>query len=184
MQIRTFIKFIVDFCPLIVFFLLYKFYGIRHATIGIMVATLMTTLVSFYLEKKISYLPFFTFLLIAVFGGITIYSGDTKFIKMKPTAINLLFFFVLMGGVMMNKGLLQYIFSQSLQMSEKSWIIFSKRWALFFLFVAGLNELIWRNFSENFWVNFKVFGILLLTFTFLLTQLKFISQHKIEESNN
>ena len=181
MKFKQAIKLISELGPLVVFFVLYKYYSINHATIGIMIATLFSTAINFYLEKKISYLPLLTCALVAVFGGITIYSGDTRYIKMKPTAINLLFFSILIGGVFVKKGLLKYVFGHTIKMSDNNWLIFSKRWALYFLFVAILNEVIWRNFSENLWVTFKVFGIMGLTVVFILSQLPFLTLHKIEE---
>lgn len=177
---KSLVKYITELLPLIIFFLLYKSSGIFYATVGIIVASLVTTLISFFINKKISYMPLITCLVLAIFGGITIYSGDTKYIKMKPTIINVLFSLVLIVGVICKKGLIQYILGGSIKMTNDIWIIFSKRWAYFFLFIALLNEIIWRNFSENFWVNFKVFGIVILTIVFIVSQLGFIKKHHIE----
>jgi intracellular septation protein len=120
--------------------------------------------------------------LLVIFGSITLISGDVTYIKMKPTFINLLFAVTLTGGALMKKGLLKHIMGSNLVLPEKIWIIFSIRWAIFFCLLAGLNEYVWRHFPEETWVKFKVFGLLSLTIAFTLSQIPFISKHRIIES--
>jgi intracellular septation protein len=92
-----------------------------------------------------------------------------------------LFSLVLFAGVGFKKGLIKYIFNNTIQLSDENWIKFSSRFAIFFLFLAILNEVIWRNFSEDFWVKFKVFGMLPITFLFITSQLPFLYKNKVEE---
>lgn len=175
------LKLMLEIIPLLVFFVLYKQYNIIYATAGVILVTLVGQLITYYYEKKFSTVQLVATGLLAIFGSITIFSGDSTFIKLKPTIINIVFAVMLFGGTLRKKGLLKFVFGNAIKMSEKNWIIFSKRWALFFFLLAILNELVWRNFSEDFWVNFKVFGILGLTFLFLLTQMTFLHKNNISE---
>ena len=173
------IRFLTELGPLLIFFIAYKYSGLFAATCVIIAATLFTQMITYYFERKISPIQIFTNSLLVIFGGLTIYSGDSTFIKLKPTIINLLFAGILLCGVMLKKGLLKFVFNNSIQMQEKNWIIFSRRWGIFFLFLAGLNEIVWRNSAEHVWVNFKVFGIMGLTIVFLLSQMSFLNKNMI-----
>jgi intracellular septation protein len=146
------------------------------ATITIICCTIITSLASFFVNKKIAIIPLISAILITIFGGITVLTGDTTFIKIKPTVINLLFAVILLIGVFLKKGLLKHIMGSSLVLSDEEWIKFSFRWAMFFLTLACLNEIVWRNFSEETWVKFKVFGIISLTIIFMLSQLSSLTK--------
>ena len=174
-------KFASDFLPIVVFFICYKFYNIKIATISIVITTSICTAILYKLEKKISYMSLITLVMIVFFGGMTILSGDTVFIKIKPTVVNLVFFLILSIGALFRKGLLKYLIGNNFQMSEKNWIILSLRFAFFFLLVAILNEVIWRNFAENIWVNFKVFGIVVINIIFVFTQLPFMQNARTDK---
>jgi len=115
--------------------------------------------------------------LLSVFGSITIISGNPIFIKIKPTLLNILIAIALFVGVYFKKPLFKYLMESAIKMDDQAWLKYSARWAYFFLFLAGVNEFIWRNFPEAFWVNFKVFGMLPLTITFMLCQLPFLKKH-------
>ena len=179
---NSILKLILEVLPLILFFTLYKSHGIIHATVGVVIATIFAQIITYFYERKFSAVQLLATGLLAVFGGITIISGDTTFIKLKPTFINLIFAALLLGGSIRKKGLLKYVFGNAIEMTEEKWITFSKRWGFFFLALAMLNEAIWRNFPEHIWVNFKVFGILGLTFLFLLTQLAFLNKNNTKKS--
>ena len=170
-----------ELAPLIVFFITYKYYGLVSATLAIVIVTLITTVARYFIFKKLSIMPLITASVLAIFGGITVLTGNTAFIKIKPTIINLVFSLVLLIGAYLNKGLLKYLFENKLKMSDKNWKIFSIRWGIFFLFLAGMNEFIWRNFSESIWVNFKVFGMISITTVFLITQIPFIVKNEIKK---
>lgn len=174
-------KLITEMGPLVLFFITFKLYGLMPATAVIVIAMLASVIFTYIKHKKVAAVPLISTGLLVFFGLITVFTGDTSFIKLKPTILNLGFALILLVGVAFKKGLMKYIFSGTLQMKEKYWIDFSLRWAIFFLFLAGLNEVIWRNFSDDFWVNFKVFGLLPLTVLFTLTQMPFINKHKIGE---
>jgi intracellular septation protein len=177
---NQFTKLLTEITPIIIFFWLFKTKGMSHATIGLIITTVLSLIINYIFEKKISYVMLFSCLIIIICGGITLYTGDSKFIKLKPTIINLSFAVILLIGVALKKGLIKHICGNMLEMSEPAWIQLSIRWALFFIFLAVLNEYIWRNFDDKIWINFKVFGILPLTIIFTLTQLPFLNKNKIE----
>lgn len=174
-------KFLSDMGPLAVFFLVYKWYGLIEATAALIAATFVSVLYVYWSEKKIPTMPLASAVLVGIFGGLTIISEDEVFIKMKPTILNTLFGLILLIGVCFRKGLLQYLLDDAFKMKAKAWRIFSFRWALFFFFLAIVNEIVWRNFGTDFWVKFKVFGMLPLTMAFTLTQVPFIQKHHIVE---
>ena len=123
-------------------------------------------------------MPMVTAVLVVVFGGLTFWLDDPRFIKIKPTIINLLFAGVLFGGLLTGRPLLKLLFGEAFRLTEEGWRKLSVRWALFFLALAVLNEIVWRNFSEAAWVNFKVFGILPLTIVFAMAQIGLIKRYE------
>ena len=146
-----------------------------------MIATIIAVLFSYIIEKKIPVMPTAGAIIILIFGGLTIYFDNETFFKMKPTIINLLFAGILYGGHILNKSLLQYILGGTLKLQDEGWLILTKRWIYFFIALAILNEIIWRTQSTDIWVNFKVFGILPITFIFTLTQFSLIKKFQIED---
>lgn len=173
-------KLFLDFFPLAIFFVVYKLSGLMAATAAIMVASLLSLMITYIKEKKISPSPLITGVIVTVFGGLTLYLHDDTFIKMKPTIINLLFAAILTGGLLMKKPLVKSLLSSALPLSDRGWYLLTFRWAVFFVFLAMLNEVVWRNFSESFWVNFKVFGMFPLTLLFLLCQIPLIQKHHLD----
>jgi intracellular septation protein len=123
-------------------------------------------------------MPVVTAVLVVVFGGLTFWLDDPRFIKIKPTIINLLFAGVLIGGLITRRPLLKMLFGEAFNLTEEGWRKLSVRWTLFFLVLAALNEVVWRNYSEAAWVNFKVFGILPLTLVFAMAQIGLIKRHE------
>ena len=173
------VKFATDFLPLIVFICVYKTSQdpnpILSATFWMIIVTIVALFTSYALTRKISKMPLISASLLAVFGGIALFSGDDYFIKIKPTLLNLLFCVILLYGYFTKKPLISYLFGGELQLkSEEAWHVLSLRWASFFVFLAILNEIIWRNFSADFWVNFKVFGVLPISIIFTISQVPFI----------
>jgi intracellular septation protein len=138
-------------------------------------------LFSYIIEKKIPIMPTVGAAIILVFGGLTIYFDNDVFFKMKPTIINLLFAGILYAGILMNKPLLKYLLGGAIKLKEEGWSILTKRWIGFFISLAILNEIIWRTQSTDLWVNFKVFGILPITFIFTLTQFSIIKKFQIKD---
>lgn len=173
------VKFITDFLPLLAFFMVYKIYGMMSATAVLLGCSVVALVVHYLYHKSIPKMLIITTVIIVIMGSLTIFSGNTMFVKMKPTAVSLLFSLVLLVGVWRKKGYMKPLLDNAISMSEENWIILSQRFGLLFLGIAVLNEIIWRNMSEEFWVNFKVFGILAITMLFLFSQLVFIYKHQI-----
>ena len=176
------LKLICDFGPLLVFFLGFRLFGLLPATFALIVATVAALAVMYVLERRIAIMPLFSGVAVAVFGGITLYLHDETFIKIKPTVINSLFSVILLVGYWRGKAVLKYLLSDAFQLDEQGWLTLSFRWGLFFLFLAGLNEAIWRNFPTEFWVNFKVFGMFTLTMAFTLSQIPLMKRHMLEDA--
>ena len=171
-------KFLLDIAPLGAFFIGYRLGGVMLATVTIMAVSLACLAIVYVLERKIAFPALITGLVVTVFGGLTLWLNDEQFIKIKPTIINLSFSAILLVGAYgFKKGLLKYLFEMAFQLNDENWRRLSVRWGLFFAFLAVLNEVIWRNFPTDFWVNFKVFGMLSCTVLFTLSQIPFISRH-------
>ena len=174
-------KLLIDIGPLAVFFIFYIRSDLRSAILPFMIATVISVLFSYIIEKKIPVMPTVGAIIILIFGGLTIYFDNDIFFKMKPTIINLLFAGILYGGVILNKPLLRYLLGAALKLQDEGWKILTKRWIGFFIALAILNEIVWRTQSTDIWVNFKVFGMLPLTFIFTLAQFTIIKKYQIED---
>ncbi len=173
------LKLLLDFAPLGVFFIAYKLGGLMAATVAIMVVTAISIGVIYAVERTLALAPLITGGVVMVMGGLTIALHDDHFIKLKPTIVNLAFAAILLSGAFIGKrGLLKYVLDVAFQLTDEGWIILSRRWGFFFLFLAALNEVIWRNFSEAFWVNFKVFGMFTLTIAFAVSQFRLVEKYK------
>jgi intracellular septation protein len=181
-------KFLCDYLPIIVFFICYKFIKtpdpLITATIFMIVATIFAMIVSYILNKKIPMMALASALMLGLFGGLTIILKDEIFIKMKPTIINSLFAAILLYGYFTKKLFLSHFFGEKIQMSNQAWLNFSLRWAGFFIFLAILNEIIWRCFSTDFWVQFKVFGMTPISLIFTASQLPFIMREMKKFEHN
>lgn len=175
---RPLLKLVIELGPLIVFFLVYSRAGIYWATGTLMVATVLSLIASRTMFGRLLAMPVVTAVLVVVFGGLTFWLDDPRFIKIKPTIINLLFAGVLLAGLIMRRPLLKMLFGEAFNLTEEGWRKLSVRWTLFFLVLAALNEIVWRNFSESAWVSFKVFGILPLTLVFAMAQIGLIKRHE------
>ena len=181
---KTILKFVTDIGPLVIFFLFYynNDKNLKIAIPPLIVATIIAVLVVWIIEKKIPMVPLLSGILITLFGGLTIYFDNPVFIYMKPTIINILFALALFfGKYFTNEPVLKKILGKSIPMSDKGWKILNYRWMYFFLALAILNEIVWRTQSEEFWVNFKVWGMLPITFTFTAFQIGLINKYKLNE---
>lgn len=180
-------KFIVDFLPLIVFFTVFKLSKspkpIIDATISLIIVTAIVLVISYILTKKIAIVPLLSALILGFFGGLTIFYDNEIFIKTKPTIVNLCFAVILFFGYFNKKPLLQYLFGSAMNISHKAWMVLSFRWGCFFVFLAILNEIIWRNFPTEFWVKFKVFGMLPCSILFALLNMPYIAKEINKEEN-
>ena len=151
--------------------------GIFVATAVFMVAILVALAVSYALTRHLPVMALVTAVIVVVFGSLTLVLHDDTFIKMKPTIIYVLFGVLLLGGLWLKKPLLATVFDSVFDLTEEGWRKLTLRWALFFLALAVLNEVIWRTQSTDFWVNFKVFGVLPLTFVFAALQFPLLQKY-------
>ena len=181
---KSLLKFITDFGPLLIFFFFYydSNKDLKVAIPPFIIATIISLVVVWFLEKKIPMVPLLGGVLITFFGGLTIYFDNPVFIYIKPTIINLLFGLALLfGKFFTDEPILKKMLGKSISLTDEGWSILNKRWMIFFFVVAILNELVWRTQSEEFWVNFKVWGLLPITFNFTAFQVSIITKHKIDE---
>ncbi len=174
-------KLLIDIGPLAVFFIFYSRSDLKSAIIPFMIATIIAVLFSYIMEKKIPVMPTVGAFIILIFGGLTIYFDNEVFFKMKPTIINLLFALILYGGVIVKKPLLKFLLGAAIKLEDEGWKILTQRWISFFIALAVINEIVWRTQSTDIWVNFKVFGILPITFIFTMTQFPLIKKYQIED---
>ena len=181
---KSFFKFVTDFGPLLIFFSFY-YKNDKNLQIAIppfVIATLIALILVWIIEKKISMVPLIGGILITFFGGLTIYFDNPVFIYIKPTIINILFGLALMlGKFFTNESILKKMLGNALQLTDQGWSILNKRWIFFFFALAILNEIVWRTQSEEFWVNFKVWGMLPITFIFTAFQFNIVNKYKINE---
>ena len=181
---KSLIKFTTDFGPLLIFFIIYfkNENDLKTAIPPFIIATLIALIVVYLLEKKIPMMPLMSGLLITFFGGLTLYFDNKIFFYMKPTIINILFASMLFfGKYFTKKPLLKIFFQNAFNLEDEGWKKLNYRWIGFFIFVALLNEIVWRTQSEVFWVNFKVWGLLPISFLFAASQFPLINKYKIKK---
>ena len=181
---KSFLKFLTDFGPLVIFF--YYYYDnnkdLKIAIPPFIIATITALAVVWLLEKRIPKVPLLSGILITLFGSLTIYFDNPVFIYIKPTIINILFGLALIfGKYFTNEPVLKKLMGKSISLNDEGWEILNKRWVYFFFGLAILNELVWRTQSEEFWVNFKVWGLLPITLIFTAFQISLINKYKINE---
>ena len=189
-DINPVLKFLLELGPLVIFFIIYgrikdkvfSIFGIDYQ--GFIIATgvfipilLLSILVLWILSGKIAKMQIVTAILVVIFGGLTIWFNDDSFFKMKPTIVYLLFGGILSFGLLRKKSYLEYVMEDMLPLESKGWMILTKRVAIFFLSLALLNELIWRNMSTDSWVNFKIFGLTGALFIFFIAQNSLIQKY-------
>jgi intracellular septation protein len=195
-EINPILKLVLELGPLAVFFF-GNAYGDRLAriipplsalggklfvaTALFIAATFIALAASLILTRRLPIMPVVTGVVVLVFGGLTLVLRDEAFIKMKPTIVNLLFGATLLGGLLFRRPLLGYVFDTVFRLDDEGWRKLTFRWGIFFFFLAAANEIVWRNFSDDAWVNFKVFGIMPITIIFTLTQMPLIQRHSLPE---
>ncbi len=179
-QLNPVLKLVLDLGPLLVFFFANSHYGIFTATAAFMVAIIAALAVSYVLTRHFPIMAIVTAVIVVVFGSLTLILHDSTFIKVKPTIIYALFGGVLLGGLVFNKPLLGIVFDSLFHITEEGWRKLTLRWAIFFLVLAVLNEVVWRNTSTDMWVDFKVFGVMPLTFLFGALQMPLLKKYAAE----
>ena len=175
-------KQILEFGPLLVFFIANWQAGIFWAT-GIFMAVTAAVLVYTYLATgKVAKVPLASAVLVGVFGGLTLYLQDETFIKVKVTLVNAIFAALLLGGVAFGRHFIKDVMGEALKLPEEAWRTLSLRWGVFFAVLALVNEAVWRSFTTDQWVTFKVFGLMGLTLVFALANAPFMARHMADDS--
>ncbi len=182
-QLNPLLKLALDIGPLVLFFAANASFGIFAATATFMVASLAAIVVTYALTRHLAIMPIVTAVIVLVFGGLTLVLHDETFIKLKPTIIYCLFGGTLAVGLLMGKSLLGILFEQMFHLTDEGWRKLTLRWALFFFAMAAVNEIVWRTQSTDFWVSFKLFGALPLTFLFGALQMPLIKKYSVEEKH-
>ena len=175
------VKPVAEYGPLIVFFGAYVFADLITATAALMIATAAALALSYAVDRRVPLMPLITAGLVGVFGGLTLWLNDETFIKLKPTIVQAMISAVLLGGLVFGRSLLKPVLGAAWQMNEEGWRLLTLRFGVFFAAMALLNELVWRTQSTDFWVSFKVFGIMGLTFVFILTQLPLLNRYRVAD---
>lgn len=174
-------KLAVDLGPLVVFFAVYSRFDIFVATAAFMAATAVAMAAAWSLTRHIPAMTWFSAVLVGVFGGLTIWLQDETFIKVKPTIVFLIFAAILFFGILRGRNYLKVLLGTAFTgLSERGWHLLAWRWAIFFLVLAGLNEMFWRMFSTDVWMHFKVWGDTLLTFLFAIAQMPMLMKHGLK----
>ena len=179
---KSFLKFITDFGPLLIFFSIYYKSGnnLKAAIPPLIISTLIAVVIMYVVEKKIPYVPLIGAVVISLFGGLTLYFDNPIFIYMKPTIVNVIFALILIvSKVFYQKNFLKLFLQTAFQLNEAGWSKLNFRWAYFFIFLAILNEIVWRTQPETTWVNFKVWGMLPITIIFTAMQVPLINKYKV-----
>jgi intracellular septation protein len=182
-KLNPMLKLALDIGPLIFFFAANARFGIYAATASFMVAIVVALGVSYALTRHLPVMPLVTAILVLIFGGLTLVLHDELFIKVKPTIIYVLFAGALLGGLAFRKPLLGMVFDSVFNLTEEGWRKLTLRWAVFFLVLAVLNEIVWRTQTTDFWVSFKLFGVVPLTFLFGALQVPLITKYSVERKS-
>ncbi|HLL26198.1 MAG TPA: septation protein A [Xanthobacteraceae bacterium] len=170
-------KLALDFGPLILFFFANSYRGIFFATAAFMVAVLAALALQYVLIRRIPIVPLVTAAIVLVFGGLTLWLQNETFIKVKPTIIYLMFSAILFIGLFTGRPLFELVLDGAFHLTEEGWKKLTLRWAIFFLALAILNEIVWRSVSTDTWVAFKTFGFVPLTILFALAQTPVFLRH-------
>jgi intracellular septation protein len=173
------LKLVLDLGPLLVFFIGNSYFGIFAATGMFMVAVLLSLAITYAIARRISPMPIVTGVVVLVFGGLTLLLADELFIKLKPTIVNSIFAAVLAAGVLTDRLYIKFLFDNAFHLPDPAWKTLTYRWIGFFVFLALLNEFIWRNYSTDFWVGFKLWGVVPISLAYGALQMPFILKHQI-----
>ncbi|MEZ5828477.1 MAG: septation protein A [Hyphomicrobiales bacterium] len=174
-------KLIVELGPLLIFFGVNAAYGIFAGTAAFMVATVVSLVFAWWRYHKVPVMPLVSAVIVLVFGGLTLYLRDDTFIKLKPTIVYTMFAVLLLAGLVTNKPVLALLFGPVFNLTEEGWRKLTLRWAVFFVVMAVINEIVWRNFSTDTWVSFKAFGFLPITLLFAMAQVPLMQRYGVAD---
>ncbi len=183
-QLNPFLKLALDLGPLVLFFVANARFHIFVATAVFMAAVVIALALSYAMTRHLPIMPVVSAVIVLAFGGLTLFLHDETFIKLKPTIIYLLFGGVLAWGLVFDKPLLATLFGQMYQLTDAGWRKLTLRWLMFFLALAALNEIVWRTQTTDFWVNFKVFAVVPLTFLFAALQYPLLTKYSVHSSSS
>jgi intracellular septation protein len=196
-EINPFVKLLLEMGPIVLFFVAYmrmkenvytisgtEYDGFILVTAGFVLLLIVTTGLLWLLTGKLSRMQIATLVMVVLFGGMTVWLNDDRFIKMKPTMIYLLFGATLGFGLLRGSSYLQYVMEGMMPLQDAGWMILTKRLMIFFFGLAILNELIWRTFSTETWVYFKTFGLTLAMFGFFMTQSKLLQTYGTDKDSS
>ncbi|HEV2558673.1 MAG TPA: septation protein A [Microvirga sp.] len=190
-RLNPLLKLALELGPLVLFFFANAYsdrFGFAEsqrifaATGLFIVATLISLGIHYALVKKLPIMPIVSGVVVVVFGGLTLILQDELFIKLKPTIVNSLFGFALLAGLAFNKPLLAIVLDSMFELTEEGWRKLTFRWAMFFFVLAAINEIVWRTQTTDFWVSFKVFGIMPITVAFALAQTPLLMRYEVKKS--
>ncbi len=175
-------KQLFEFFPLVIFFVVYykSDKDLYLSITAVIIATLVSLVALYIKERKISTMMLVSTVILVVFGGLSIFLKNDIFFKMKPTIINALFAIILIGSTFFNKPVLKMLLNSSMKLTDQGWSLMNKLWSGFFIFLALLNEIVWRTQTTDVWVNFKVFGIMGITIVFTIIQIPLLKKHFID----
>lgn len=173
---------VTDYGPLAVFFAAYLLGDLMTATAALMIATVVALALGLAVARRVPVMAVVTAVIVGVFGGLTLVFHDDTFIKMKPTVVQLIFAAILFAGLVLRRSPLKAVLGKALDIDDEGWRKLSLRYALFFVAMAALNELVWRTQTESLWVSFKVFGLAALTVAFTFAQMPLIARHQHAEA--
>ncbi|HEV2602928.1 MAG TPA: septation protein A [Microvirga sp.] len=181
-RLNPLLKLALELGPLGIFFLANQRAGIFTATGIFIAATLVSLAIHYALVRKLPIMPLVSGVVVVVFGGLTLFLQDELFIKLKPTIVNTLFGLTLLGGLYFRKPLLAIVMDSMFNLTDEGWRKLTFRWAIFFFVLAALNEIVWRTQTTDFWVSFKVFGIMPITIAFALAQTPLLMRYEVKDS--
>ncbi|HUJ47344.1 MAG TPA: septation protein A [Rhizomicrobium sp.] len=174
-------RFALDIGPLAIFFAVLRLSDIFAATAVFMVAIVAALMIGFLIERRLSPMPIVTGVVVLIFGGLTLYLHDKTFIKLKPTIIYTIFAILLAGGIATGRNFIKTLFDHAFHLTDDGWRILTYRWIVFFVAMAVLNEIVWRNFSDTFWAGFKLFGAIPLTLVFAMAQTPLVLRYEVKQ---